>query len=59
MNKYKNNYVSNSRVITLPDNFWEFIDNYRGADYLIKSRSDALIYLLVKAYPELKKDMVI
>jgi len=42
-------------MITLPDNFWEYMIEYSKTDYLIRSRSDAIISLLRNAYPELKE----
>lgn len=42
-------------LIKLPDAYWEFIESQKEKDCLIKSKSDGIIYLLRKAYPELKE----
>ena len=50
-------HIGSTFAITLPDSFWGYIEEHKKTDYLIRSRSDAIISLLRDAYPELKEKL--
>jgi len=53
----KTKHPGTTYQITLPDIFWEYIEEHKKTDYLIRSRSDSIISLLRNAYPDLKEKL--